>query len=701
MGASRKSLGMEELLEHADWVHGLAFQLVRDTARADDLVQEAWLTALQSPPRHASNLRAWLGTVVTRLAQTEWRSDRRRNARERRGARYEGLPPTDQLVHDAQLSSELVDAVVAMEDPYKTVLLLRYFRDFKPAQIARELDRPLGTVTTQLQRGLEKLRCTLDQRYGDRRSWCVALMPLARVGAPLLGLASLGPASWLTVAAVATIMLWALIPWPTELSRSRDVEEFEGVAIGISRDPQAEPRLPAAEQQVASGAANRRITIEAGDEASAVPATVRSTFTLSGLVLDLGGEPQAGVVVRWIDKSSLQWLDATRRLVTGPETWVPISAETLAALEADEDALAEFATRNFIRPDLAVALLQGEDPPEFTATTDGLGRFSMEVPEYSFSLELVDRQEDVLGRSKTVDSNGEEVRTWFIAARRSFSGRVVDTSGQAVEGATVTMKDQFPQALSRKLALGAGFSSRTHQVTSAADGSFVFEGVTSDERTWLTASKGDWESIGVFLEFPPDAAEEPLPVTLELLPNSDLAPRLVLRGRVRLDDGSPAPRATVVWGKVAAVTDAQGEYELSLGVAWGDLYAGRAGSGIAVAVGLGEELREVEGEFVLHDLTLPRASKAIEGRVLDASGAPVAGAIVKIADGIPLPNSSRQLEDLVVGRVLRDEETDRDGRFRIGGLFDRDYRLDVRLGARSARSDPIRSGERSAAIILP
>ena len=129
MAFSDSELGIERLLEQADWVRRLAAKLVGDNSRADDLVQETYLTALQSPPRHAGNLRAWLGSVVSNLAANGWRSDQRRVQREALGARKEALQATGELVHEARLSNDLIQAVVELPEPFKQVLLMRYFRD--------------------------------------------------------------------------------------------------------------------------------------------------------------------------------------------------------------------------------------------------------------------------------------------------------------------------------------------------------------------------------------------------------------------------------------------------------------------------------------------------------------------------------------------------------------------------------------------
>ena len=45
---------------HREFVRSLAFHLVRDPSDGEDVCQEAWLAALERPPRDASSARAWL-----------------------------------------------------------------------------------------------------------------------------------------------------------------------------------------------------------------------------------------------------------------------------------------------------------------------------------------------------------------------------------------------------------------------------------------------------------------------------------------------------------------------------------------------------------------------------------------------------------------------------------------------------------------
>ena len=83
------ALNPESLLAHADFVRALARSLVLDEHRADDVVQETWLAALQRPPGFGGNLRSWLGTVVRNFAFMARRSDQRRMRRERAAAAQE------------------------------------------------------------------------------------------------------------------------------------------------------------------------------------------------------------------------------------------------------------------------------------------------------------------------------------------------------------------------------------------------------------------------------------------------------------------------------------------------------------------------------------------------------------------------------------------------------------------------------------
>ena len=79
-----KVLDPELLTAQVAWVRRLAHRLVDDPHLADDLVQSACVTALQSPPAHAGNLRGWFERVLRNLLRQDQRSNNRRFRREHR-----------------------------------------------------------------------------------------------------------------------------------------------------------------------------------------------------------------------------------------------------------------------------------------------------------------------------------------------------------------------------------------------------------------------------------------------------------------------------------------------------------------------------------------------------------------------------------------------------------------------------------------
>src|ERR1700733_323031 len=80
---------LNALLRNDAWMRRLAARLVNNTDDAEDLVQEALLVAVASPPQRPGRLDAWLRRVLCNLATHLGRRERERPARERMAARDE------------------------------------------------------------------------------------------------------------------------------------------------------------------------------------------------------------------------------------------------------------------------------------------------------------------------------------------------------------------------------------------------------------------------------------------------------------------------------------------------------------------------------------------------------------------------------------------------------------------------------------
>lgn len=177
--------GLIELLSHSSWVRRLARSLVHDDALADDLMQDAWVAVLRHPPKDGLPPRPWLSQVMRNLVRMRFRGEKRRRSREET-AQGE-LAPADahldspaQLVERVETQRTLAGLVVALEEPLRQTVLLRYYEGLSAADIAARQNIPAGTVRWRLKTGIDKLRAELDRRNGgERQAWLPAVVPLS------------------------------------------------------------------------------------------------------------------------------------------------------------------------------------------------------------------------------------------------------------------------------------------------------------------------------------------------------------------------------------------------------------------------------------------------------------------------------------------------------------------------------------------
>jgi len=201
----------EVLLEHAGWVRALAGRLLADAASADDLTQEALVVALGGGPGDVAQARPWLASVLRNVVRHMRRASGRRDEREKAAARKEALEATDEIVARASLQRAVVDAVLALAEPYRTTVLMRFFDELPTGEIATRRGEPVETVRTRLKRGLallrEKLARELDVETseGTRRTGLGALVLLMEPARSGVVIASAGAAAATTTSTAVAI----------------------------------------------------------------------------------------------------------------------------------------------------------------------------------------------------------------------------------------------------------------------------------------------------------------------------------------------------------------------------------------------------------------------------------------------------------------------------------------------------------------
>jgi RNA polymerase sigma-70 factor (ECF subfamily) len=253
---------MSTLLAHREWVRRLARSLVRDDASADDVEQRTWLTALRSPPHDAGRARAWLARVVRNQALDSFRAEGRRDVHQRAAARADSVRPAADVVAEAESQKRVVVAVCGLAEPYRTTMLLRFYEDLPPRDVAARMDVPVETVRTRIRRGAELVRAQLG---GDRSAWLEALTPLA-AARTAGGLVMKGS----TKAAIVTVLVLAAVGALGWMAVEVNRGEIEAASANSSPGSPAKTLAGRAGAQPSRTPRNRS-TEPAGDTANAAP----------------------------------------------------------------------------------------------------------------------------------------------------------------------------------------------------------------------------------------------------------------------------------------------------------------------------------------------------------------------------------------------------------------------------------------------
>ncbi len=163
-------------VRHTDFVRAAARAALGGDEWVDDVVQETWLVALRGGARRARVLRAGLGGVAWRQAKAVLRQRTAERRRDRRAARAAHAESTSDAVVRAETGRRLVAAVLALEEPYRTAVLLRYQDDLPPREIAHPRgspSRPSSSTREAWSRSRDRSRssCT-PPGDGAGPSWC-------------------------------------------------------------------------------------------------------------------------------------------------------------------------------------------------------------------------------------------------------------------------------------------------------------------------------------------------------------------------------------------------------------------------------------------------------------------------------------------------------------------------------------------------
>ncbi|MCP3918436.1 MAG: sigma-70 family RNA polymerase sigma factor [bacterium] len=713
----------EALLAGAGWLRALAARLIADPGTQDDLAQE---TALASWQRRGESLGpGWVARVLRSRLRDGRQAAARRARREAVVAREEAQLDTAEVAARLELQQLVVDVVQSLDEPYRSTVVLRWFEDLAPAEIARRSGLPAGTVRWRLHRAHELLREEFDRRSGDRASWVAALTPLALpsvevatggAGAAYTG-AIVGLKSWMMVTtlvlvAVGASWIWApdpggapsVAPGPEVGGEAAlegavsidDVGEASEAALaaqGLDDDRRAAGRFIVGTVHVADGPLDDLgIEVlalhESRDYAELAPLLERARWdqgaarTLDRLLLARAPVSRLGE----FELSLGERVDQVHLALRGDLLWAPATTRAVPGVPVELEAQRGARLRGHLiapggAPAAGVQLqvsagVEGVDPPhlfDLAAATDAAGAFDLRGLPAGTGYTLVAFPIGLAGalrRSPSLRPGETHRLTIELDTGGTVRGEVVDGADAPMPGASV-----------EALLLDGPFGGASHTVRTVVadeDGRFELAHVPAGEVALRARFPGRLETGRERVEVPLGGEAEARLV---------LGDGYTVRGRVSWAGGAPARGVVVRAGFDPAF--ARGMRALgALRGAEGRATSAADGSFVITGLGSGpfivqaEEQRdgaphrarqeaidpEQEDEPLVLVLQPPLALK---GQVVDTDGAPVRDfrvRAVRTASGDGFPVATQQITERV---------QDPRGRFELPGLIAGPWRLEV------------------------
>ena len=649
---------VEALLAQAGWIRSLARSLVADASRADDLVQRTFVAALEHPPGPSTPLRRWLGAVTRNFARQDRRAEARRVERESATARLEAVESVEAIA----IQRELFEAVLALDEPYRTTIVQRYYESLPPREIARRQGVPVKTVKTRLARALERLRMSLDSRRGGNRgAWLPALLPLAAPALPASTLWSFLVDTKIKIAVAAIALAGtAAVVWNVGSPHANPPASAALAAVPEPKleSPERTRGLAGEQEPPVREALHERIEPKPRELPSGPPPL---HAVARGRVMDVDGNAVGGVPL----------------VLVPHDSGIPL-AVFRAAEESNRDAI---------------------------ATSRADGTFELENPTGGGTLLIRSRElTTVFAADVKPDSfKVQENMVVVVAPRGGIGGVVVREDDVPVPAAQVEVNVER-QVLSSLAGIADGSFEIPWHAQTDERGRFELPSAPVIDGAHVRAS-----APGYAMSFQPVPRLPAFDLRIVLHPLGKAAPR----GEVVDAHGHPIEGALVSCNLDTVKSDAEGRFTMGTGREFVDgLFPHVADEMVALKAGFlpAHFAKPAEGWPSFITLRLEGEPLEIRGRVVDEAGAGVPNTQVWTVDEHPfgvvveeVGNTGRfQSVEMLLRGGEESTTTDKDGAFVLGGLVPGEYRVACmqRRSLLHAEVAPVAAGKHDVRIVL-
>ena len=146
----------QELLANYASMYRLAYSYVKNEADAMDIVQESAYLAIKnaSAIQDKRYVKSWLFRIVINTSISLLRKQRHEVSAQH---------ASEQGTEDTYADFDTIEALDTLNNRERTVIVLRFFEEWKLQDIANALDENLNTVKSILYRSLKKLKTELTK----------------------------------------------------------------------------------------------------------------------------------------------------------------------------------------------------------------------------------------------------------------------------------------------------------------------------------------------------------------------------------------------------------------------------------------------------------------------------------------------------------------------------------------------------------
>jgi RNA polymerase sigma-70 factor (ECF subfamily) len=173
------------MLDAIPSLRAFAIALSGKVDRADDLVQETLLRAMANIGsfQAATNMSAWLTTILRNLFRSEYRK-RRYEVQDSDGLHFDSLivPPEQ---HSKLEFDEFREALARLSPDQREALLLVRACGFSYEEAATICESPVGTIKSRVNRARSHLSKLLDRQLGPARAPISVIGSEADIGGKL------------------------------------------------------------------------------------------------------------------------------------------------------------------------------------------------------------------------------------------------------------------------------------------------------------------------------------------------------------------------------------------------------------------------------------------------------------------------------------------------------------------------------------